>query len=205
MLPSFSVTAESVDPMVAVGEAPSVLRAIKGRDVQLALWQRPRPAALAAIDSLDWNSIPNIDCDIAVAEIGNGIGQAVEDAGYGLVRNALATEVADLALLFAPIMQASVVRVRLEVIETDACRKFHMDYVPARLLTTFCGRGTEWQHAERPHQVHAMAPGDVAIFKGRLLADEPRILHRSPPIAGTGESRLLLAIDPVTPDRHRIA
>lgn len=205
MLPCFSVIADPVDPIVTVGEAPSVLRAIKERNVQLALWQRLRPAALAAIESLDWTAISNIDCDVAVADIGVGIGQAVEDAGYGPVCGALATEAADLALLFAPIVQASVLRVRLEVIETDACRKFHMDYVPARLLTTFCGRGTEWQYADRPRQVHAMAPGDVAIFKGRLMADEPRILHRSPPIAGTGESRLLLAIDPVTPDRHRTA
>ncbi|WP_165323155.1 DUF1826 domain-containing protein [Rhizorhabdus phycosphaerae] len=205
MQPPFSVIAAPVDPMVAIGEAPSVLRAIQDRNVQLALWQRPRPAALAGIDSLDWTAISNIDCDIEVADIENGIAQAIGDAGYDPVRAALIAEATNLALLFAPIMQASVLRFRLEVIATDACRKFHMDYVPARLLTTFCGRGTEWQHADRPYQVHAMAPGDVAIFKGRLLADEPRILHRSPPIGGTGESRLLLAIDPVTPDRHRIA
>jgi hypothetical protein len=42
-----------------------------------------------------------------------------------------------------------------------------------------------------------MAIGEVGIFKGRLWAEEPSILHRSPPIAASGERRLLLVLDPL--------
>lgn len=41
----------------------------------------------------------------------------------------------------------------------------------------------------------SLAPGAVGLFKGRILAGEQAIVHRSPPIAGTGEERLLLVID----------
>ena len=32
----------------------------------------------------------------------------------------------------------------LEVVRTDSCRKFHADYVTARLITTYLGEGTQW-------------------------------------------------------------
>ena len=42
-----------------------------------------------------------------------------------------------------------------------------------------------------------MQAGWVGLFRGRLWpGDLPcRLLHRSPPIAGSGETRLLLVID----------
>ena len=44
-----------------------------------------------------------------------------------------------------------------------------------------------------------MSPGDAGIFKGKIATDTPAI-HRSPPIAGTGEKRLLLVLNPVEED-----
>jgi hypothetical protein len=43
--------------------------------------------------------------------------------------------------------------------------------------------------------VRQLLAGEVALFKGRLLTDSP-IIHRSPPIAGTGQRRLVLVINP---------
>jgi hypothetical protein len=48
--------------------------------------------------------------------------------------------------------------------------------------------------AEAP--IGQMQPGQVGLFKGRLAVAEPAVLHRSPPIAGTGQRRLLLVLDP---------
>ena len=64
----------------------------------------------------------------------------------------------------------------------------------------------DWREDKRPHHipeeqegaVAQMRAGEVAIFKGRMLLDDPPVLHRSPPIAATGEQRLLLVLDPVT-------
>jgi hypothetical protein len=110
---------------------------------------------------------------------------------------ALVDEIADLARCFARLTGCTALRLRLEVVETDACRKFHVDQLCARLLCTLSGPGTQWIEAGGGSQVMQMAAGEVGIFKGRLWAEEPAILHRSPPIAALGDTRLLLVLDPV--------
>src|SRR5690606_27544721 len=96
------------------------------------------------------------------------------------------------------------VRIRLEVVETDACRKFHADYVKVRTITTYLGRGTQWIEAQSADRVGApdgpeirqLDAGHVGMFKGRLWQEMPTILHRSPPIGKSNEQRLVLVIDP---------
>ena len=90
--------------------------------------------------------------------------------------------------------------IRLEVVDTDACRRFHTDYTTLRLLTTYRGQATQWIRVGSPDRIEQMAAGEIGIFKGRRLLDDPPILHRSPPIGDRGESRLLLVIDPVIAD-----
>lgn len=178
----------------------SVLIAAATPDVHLALWWRSLPNGLDWIAELDWDGIEDLDFVSPVADLDEAIAQGVAESGYPTDGRAvvLAREIADLARHFATIFDLTAVKIRLEVIDTDACRKFHADTVIARLLTTFIGQGTQWILATNGADalIHQMRTGDVGIFKGRLSVDEPAILHRSPPIAGSGETRLLLAIDP---------
>lgn len=130
----------------------------------------------------------------------------LEAAGY---EEAPATEeliagVASLAEHFCAVLGLDELEVRLEVVATDSCRKWHADYVRARLIATLVGPGTQWltsADAERvrsglePLRVNAMAPGDAGIFKGKLATGAPAV-HRSPPIAGTGAKRLLVVLNP---------
>lgn len=99
-----------------------------------------------------------------------------------------------LAALHARLLGEQRVTIRLEVVETDACRKFHADFVTVRTITTYFGRGTQWMRRGED-QAHELAAGTVGLFKGRLAQAEPSILHRSPPIADSGETRLVLVID----------
>ena len=98
------------------------------------------------------------------------------------------------------------VDVRLERISHDSCWKFHRDCVEARLLTTYCGSATEWVqpiHAEQALREQKSYNGplerlrvhDVAIFKGNRAGPNSGIVHRSPPIVGTGQTRLLLCLN----------
>jgi len=112
-----------------------------------------------------------------------------------------------LAAQHAVLLDENDVRVRLEVVETDACRKFHADYVKVRTITTYLGQGTQWIEATTPDQaglpvgpsIQQIAVGAVAMFKGRLWQENPVILHRSPPIEGQREQRLVLVIDSAPP------
>ncbi|MBO9580181.1 MAG: DUF1826 domain-containing protein [Sphingobium sp.] len=187
---------------VAAGEDPKILDRIRSADIHLTLWQRPLPENLAWLEALDWDAIDDLDFAADLDNIDAEIADGLREAGYpeAADRAALRDEIAALARRFSAIMDCKAVKIRLEVVETDACRKFHADHVAARLLMTLVGPGTQWVHAGKvaAGPIHHLVAGDVAFFKGRRWADEPAILHRSAPVAATGETRLLLVIDPLT-------
>lgn len=194
-------------------EAPSAARAMEGQDdpavlarildpdCQLAIWHRPRPDGLQWIDVLDWDAIEDIVEQVRAAAPEATVRPALADAGYpdGDGTDALCDEVCTMVRHFARVMAVDALRMRLEVIDTNACRKFHMDHVKARLLMPLSGPGTQWIHAaDGPDApVNTLTAGEVGLFKGRIWTEEPAILHRSPPIDGTGQSRLLLVLDPL--------
>lgn len=188
----------------AIGNDEAILDRIMIPGIHLALWRRTRPARLGWVDEIAWNAINDLDFPAPIAALEGEVADGLREAGYpqSTETRVLRDEIASLARRFAALIGCDMVRLRLEVVETDACRKFHADIVTARLLTTLSGPATQWIETVAPDQINQLAAGDVAIFKGRLLAEEPAILHRSPPIAGTGDKRLLLAIDPYDPARE---
>lgn len=115
--------------------------------------------------------------------------------------DALRADAAALAQRFMALMGVDSVRVRVEGITTNACKKVHMDYTDVRLITTYSGPGTDFvPHGVDPDGniccLERVPTGAVALFKGRSFApDHAPCLHRSPPIEGSGERRLVLVID----------
>jgi len=186
--------------VAVIGDREDILSAILDPGVQLALWQRGRPDTLDWIDTLDWDEIDDIDTDIVGPHWAAQLWQFLCDAAYPQTGagHAFVQELAQRVAQFAALFRLDRLHMRLEVIETDACRKFHMDYVTARLLMPLSGPGTQWIEADHGSDapIHQLGAGDVAIFKGRKLVDEPAILHRSPPVAGAGQTRLLFVLDP---------
>ena len=72
----------------------------------------------------------------------------------------------------------------------------------ARLICTLRGTGTQLVAAESagdPGAVLTVSRGSPILLKGTLWPDAPAsgLLHRSPPIEGTGKTRLVLVFDPV--------
>lgn len=195
---SFTVK-EPVRTAWAASDDAAVLERIHDEAVHLALWQRPRPKGLDWLDELDFDEIDDVQDGLMVAELADTLPAALEAASYpaGVRAAVLAAEIAELARRFAQIMQIDAVRLRLEVVETDACRKFHMDNLKARLLAPLTEPGTQWIEADGglDAPIKHLSAGEVGLFKGRIWAETPTILHRSPPIAGSGLSRLLLVLD----------
>ncbi len=187
----------------AIGGSAAIMRAVRDPDCQLAIWHRAPP--FAAADLLA-QAQGNVRLMTTRDDLVPDFCRAIRRAGYrpSRAREALIADVADLAEIFAAIVRSDAIEVRLEIVDTDSCRKFHADFVRARLITTYAGPGTEWlddedaarvKRGEEPRRIHALQAGEVGIFKGRLASDRPAI-HRSPPIAGLGVRRLLLAINP---------
>lgn len=115
--------------------------------------------------------------------------------------DALIADIAALANRFAELTGKPSLRIRLEGVTTNACKKVHADYTDVRLITTYAGPGTDYApHSAEDHGgdccLERVPTGAVALFKGRLFgAGHDPCLHRSPPIEGSGAARLVLVID----------
>lgn len=169
-----------------------------GLDAQLVEWARRFPARFEQIVCM-----PKYDLSTATSGL-------AEEA-----RVWLTMDVAVLIGRFAQLADARRLRVFFGAVRTDQCRKFHVDYVRYRLVTTYVGPGTEWvpDHAVRREALdhppdcpcdankeiirdvsairHA-APGDVIVMKGALHPNQRGAVHRSPPIEGTDRLRVVL-------------
>ena len=190
----------SGEKAVHIGVASDDLALIAEPAIQLSIWQRVRPAGLSWIDALDWSEINDIDAHITGPDWGAEIWPGLREAGYPDTADGqvLKAELAQRAEAFARLMRSERLRMRLEVVETDACRRFHMDYLSARLLMPLFGPGTQWIDVADGEDapIQELGAGDVAIFKGRLAVEDPMVLHRSPPVSQSGATRLLLVLDP---------
>ncbi|MEP9402774.1 DUF1826 domain-containing protein [Sphingomonas silueang] len=188
-----SVVATTCD--VATGRGADALDGIGHPRVALAIWERSLPPVLHdALALLDLARIDDVVTGIAAADAPD---ELLRDAGYpDVVADGLAADIAVLARRHARLTGADRLTLKLEVVETDACRRFHADYVTLRMLCTYVGPGTQWHAIADPDTIGQVPTGAVAIFKGRMLLDPPTVLHRSPPIVATGERRLMLTLDP---------
>jgi len=186
----------------AISTAAGILGAISDDDCNLAIWQRNL--------LIDWSALiegspRDIRFDASRADLAARFAAALASHGFGgrHLHRALCDDVALLAERFCAVMEIEELELRLEVVTTDSCRKFHADYVAARMITTYVGPGTQWltradaarvRAGKEPRAINRLEPGEVGIFKGKLATDHPAI-HRSPPIASASGPRLLLVLN----------
>ncbi|MCI4665407.1 MAG: DUF1826 domain-containing protein [Neomegalonema sp.] len=189
--------------VVATGADRSIFDEIRRVDVAMTVWRREIEAGLAAwLDALPSDRLPDQRFITPRNRAADAIAEACATAPECRERTALVADVSAVVDRYCEATLSSQVRVRLEAISDDACRRFHQDAVSARLLCTYRGAGTEWGYAERgaaPEKVHQLSRGDVAVLKGASVKSglDHHVLHRSPPIEGAGVTRLLLVVDPV--------
>lgn len=196
--PDAGLRSDARDACAAVSADEAVLLEILRPEVALALWLRPAPAGwaratnpllAAAPFSASAEDMPEAAVDTLLAALGQPV-----PAG-------LAADMTQLALVFAAVSGQRRIRLRLDGVTDDSCRRFHMDSVGLRLLCTYRGAGTQWTlcgpDCRAPHQAPACS---VALLKGSRHEPPPPpgCLHRSPPVSRLPEgqrARLLFCID----------
>ncbi|MEM9309939.1 MAG: DUF1826 domain-containing protein [Pseudomonadota bacterium] len=199
-------------PAARMSASADILNDVLDRDCNLAIWTRQENTALEALLTAP---VEDVRFSAPLATLRARLDGELDLAGYPETaeRRTLIDDIVDLAARYSAVMELEAVSVRLAIVTTDSCRKFHADYVKARLITTYVGTGTQWidaedtarvARAEEPQRVHTLGAGHVGLFKGKLSTEAPAI-HRSPPIAGKGERRLMLVLDPVQLGRKRTA
>mmetsp|Transcript_27452 Transcript_27452/g.50619 ORF Transcript_27452/g.50619 Transcript_27452/m.50619 type:complete len:213 (+) Transcript_27452:232-870(+) len=190
---------------VGVGATPECLSTIHKPGCAATIWRRqPAPGFQAWLDRLAPDELPSARLILQPGAVPSAVAQLCDMAALspGAERSWLEQDVADLSTRFAASMDAPYLRLRLDVITTNACRKFHIDAITARLICTYRGTGTQYgisTDGAEPSRVFTVPTGCPMILRGTLWPETPKsgLLHRSPPIAGTGETRLVLVLDPV--------
>ncbi|MCZ0962455.1 DUF1826 domain-containing protein [Paracoccus benzoatiresistens] len=178
----------------------AILDGISHRGVAAAVWQRdPLPEFTQRIDALPVHQLPRLRTIVAVGSVAPCVHAACDLAGtpQDQFRDMLAGDITVLAEIMAEVMDAPMMHLRLDVVTTNACRKFHIDNKTVRMLCTYRGMGTQLAQPGQEAAPMAVTTGSVALLRGRRWPGERTgLLHRSPPIEGTGGTRLLAVIDP---------
>lgn len=188
---------------VAFADTPEDLMAFLKPSCAAAIWRRQPVAGFQDwIDGLDPASLPQGRVVLRPDAVRTAVTQLCESAktpqSPQLAR--LIDDIDALANIFANLMQAPCVRLRLQAVTSNACRKFHVDAITARLVCTYRGQGTQYGlslDGQDPAQVFSVPTGTPILLRGTQWPERPAagLLHRSPPIEGTGETRLLLVLD----------
>jgi len=190
---------------VGVAETPEGLSAIRHPGCAAAIWRRqPPPGFQSWIDALAPGRLPRARVILRPAEVRDAAVEICEASGTPdcAERERLIEDIAAFSDIFAALMRARWLRLRLEVVTTNACRRFHIDAVTARLVCTLRGTGTQYgisTDGAEPRRIFTVPTGAPVLLRGTLWPDRPRsgLLHRSPPIEGSGETRAVLVLDPV--------
>lgn len=195
----------AVEPGVTCVATPEELTVIRQPGCAAAIWQRqPLKGFQSWIDGLKPEQLPRTRSVLKPERVPEALENLTNACGMpaGPQRDMLTGDIATMAAVFAQVMDAPYLRMRLDVVTTNACRKFHIDAVTARLVCTYRGTGTQYgisRGGADPARVFTVATGAPMILRGTLWPERPAtgLLHRSPPIEGSGESRLVLVLDPV--------
>ncbi|KAI3485015.1 hypothetical protein L1887_51790 [Cichorium endivia] len=196
------LVAEALVPVrQAFGETPGVLTEALQDGVNLAVWQRRLPVHIEDFARL----LLSLNEPLADARTpGNRQGRrgAAARRHRQRLRDLAGYEgfIADLGWLvgaYACLLDARSVGLRLRVLESAMCPRFHVDQVPLRLISTYAGPASEWleegvvnrrrlaQEEVDPVHIRQLACGDVALLKGEKWAGQRR-LRTCPPFTLCG-------------------
>jgi hypothetical protein len=193
---------------VRTGASATVLNEIHVPGVELALWRRPLPPILAAwLEAIPFERLPAgsfLADRSSLATATQSLFSTVTPPGVG--SRLLIEDIEELAFRFLRLSGSALVDVRLEAVDDNACAGFHRDRVSLRLITTYRGPGTQWvapEHAPaalRDQQAYrgpiaAFPRHAVGLFRGSRAPGAEGLTHRSPPIEGTEQTRLLLCLN----------
>lgn len=207
------IAAEETVPetTIVAAQTPQELSAILRPDCAAAVWPRePLTSFQSWIDTLDPAHLPKTRTMLRPGNVRDVASHVCDLCGTPdcAERTMLIDDVAAMADIFAGVMDAPYLLMCLNVVTTNHCRKFHIDAVTARLICTYRGTGTQYGFSPdggAPPQVFTAPTCAPVLLRGTLWPQnaDARLLHRSPPIEGTGETRLVLVLDPVAePEDH---
>ncbi len=172
-----------------------------GEKADAAIWTRDLPAVVQTwLEGFTPEQLPHGRYILAPDLTANCVTQIFRAHGIkaGAALAWLSEDIHNLALKVSEHSGLDRIRLRIDPVFDDACRKLHIDNVFARLICTYRGPGTELGIDDLPETtLDAVPTGMPVLLKGKRWpsAAPPRLRHRSPAIEGTGRSRLMVVLE----------
>jgi len=198
------------------GDEPNVLTDIYLEQINIAIWQRTLSSTLthSIAEFLSIKPRFNASMNVSAQSVLTSLRESL-----GAEMNELSENIAEIVEMFCCLFELERVGLRLTVVDSAMCPKFHVDKVPCRLITTFQGIGTEWLPHELGNReklghgsngkpdyesgiyqnqtdIQQLNCGDVALLKGERWEgnENAGLIHRSPTLPDD-QPRLVLTLD----------
>jgi len=111
-----------------------------------------------------------------------------------LVDAELQADIVRIAVSFLQAFERRTANLRLEIVDTQSCPKFHCDNVYVRLVTTYVGPATEYQFVGEP-AIHRAGQGSLVFLKGHQHPTHRDSVHHRSPAIPAGGRRLCVVLD----------
>ena len=195
--------AGSVTAKVAyVDEVEGLIQLFDGNTAGVIWRRRVHKRMQSWLDTLPADQLPTGRIVLPVSQVRSAVTELmnISEMPDCAERKLLLDDICLLAHEFNELFAPAYLRLRFDVVTTNKCPKFHIDYVAARLLCTYRGVGTEYSFLDdqkRPAEVVPTPNGAVIVFRGTKWPTDctNNLVHRSPEINDVNETRLLFVID----------
>ncbi|MEM7401510.1 MAG: DUF1826 domain-containing protein [Pseudomonadota bacterium] len=203
---------------LAVNDHPSIFADIYKEDINIAIWQRELSVDIknCTHDLLQTHS--NYQTSL-IATPDTVLNKLIESESELNNAHALCKDIAELVEMFCVLFGLEEAGLRLTTLDRAMCPRFHVDWVPCRLICTYHGVASEWLPHETVDRnklgqanngladedsglynnkgnIKQLRAGYVAMLKGERWDGNAGagLVHRSPQVP-SGENRLLLTLD----------
>jgi hypothetical protein len=201
-----------------MGGQSDILFSIYQQEINVAIWQRSLSNSLRQSAETILSAKPSLEI-LAVLSPRDAFETVQKALGPSQESEVLAKDIAQLVDMFCSLFEQKRAVIRLSALDRTMCPRFHVDWVPCRLITTYQGVATEWLphnvadrsklgtgNIGKPDELSGLFDsssdikqlncGDIALLKGEIWENNEGagLIHRSPKLSG-GTRRLLLTID----------
>ena len=201
-----------------MGEQSDILSSIYQQETNIAIWQRNLSDSLLQSAETILSAKPSLEI-LVVLPPRDAFETLQKALGPSQESEVLAKDIAQLVDMFCSLFEQKRAILKLTALDRAMCPRFHVDWVPCRLITTYQGVATEWlphNDADRSKlgtgnmgkpdelsglfdsssDIQQLNCGDIALLKGEIWENNEGagLIHRSPQLSG-GTRRLLLTID----------
>lgn len=201
-----------------VGGQSDIFSSIYQQETHIVIWQRSLSTSLSQSAETILYTKPSLEISMVLSP--RDAFETLQKAlGPSQESEVLSRDIAQLVDMFCSLFEQKRAVIRLSALDRTMCPRFHVDWVPCRLITTYQGVATEWLphnvadrsklgtgNMGKPDELSGLFDsssdiqqlncGDIALLKGEIWENNEGagLIHRSPQLSG-GNRRLLLTID----------